>query len=98
MAVGDGGNDVSMLLKSDCGMAIRGKEGEQVSSRCGSDGIGVSGGRLRHQRIQPAAASPLRARREQLQSFVEPVLVLHVQVHRPLLRPDHVRAMCCAHE
>ena len=38
MAVGDGGNDVSMLLKSDCGMAIRGKEGEQVSSRCGSEG------------------------------------------------------------
>lgn len=33
MAVGDGGNDVSMLLQSDCGVALRGKEGQQVGVR-----------------------------------------------------------------
>ncbi|OAO16472.1 phospholipid-transporting atpase [Blastocystis sp. ATCC 50177/Nand II] len=31
MAVGDGGNDVSMLLQSDCGVALRGKEGQQAA-------------------------------------------------------------------
>lgn len=30
MAVGDGGNDVSMIFNSHCGIGIRGKEGQQV--------------------------------------------------------------------
>lgn len=33
MAVGDGGNDVSMILNSNCGVGIRGKEGEQVGHK-----------------------------------------------------------------
>lgn len=37
MAVGDGGNDVSMLIQSDCGVALRGKEGEQVGASDGYD-------------------------------------------------------------
>lgn len=32
MAVGDGGNDVSMIFNSHCGIGIRGKEGQQVVS------------------------------------------------------------------
>ena len=31
MAVGDGGNDVSMIFNSHCGVGLQGKEGEQVS-------------------------------------------------------------------
>ncbi|CBK21933.2 uncharacterized protein [Blastocystis hominis] len=31
LAIGDGGNDVSMLLQSDCGVGIRGREGEQAA-------------------------------------------------------------------
>lgn len=33
MALGDGGNDVSMILNSNCGVGIRGKEGEQVGTK-----------------------------------------------------------------
>lgn len=44
MAVGDGGNDVSMLLQSDCGVALRGKEGQQVGAGvCGDEQAALAG-------------------------------------------------------
>ena len=92
LAIGDGGNDVSMLLQSDCGVGIRGREGEQVGP-AGKCHIGGARGGLRAAGVSVAAATAVRARDAGSESELDDHGVLAVQVGGAVRVPDHVLAV-----
>ena len=92
LAIGDGGNDVSMLLQSDCGVGIRGREGEQVSP-AGRCDVGCARGRLRGAGVSIAGATAVRARSEGPEPELHDHGVFAVQIGGAVRVPDHVLAV-----
>lgn len=92
LAIGDGGNDVSMLLQSDCGVGIRGREGEQVSP-AGRCDVGCARGRLRGAGVSIAGATAVRARSEGPEPELDDHGVFAVQIGGAVRVPDHVLAV-----
>ena len=92
LAIGDGGNDVSMLLQSDCGVGIRGREGEQVgpAGRCD---VGGARGRLRAAGVSVAASTAVRARDAGSESELDDHGVFAVQIGGAVRVPDDVLAV-----
>ena len=92
LAIGDGGNDVSMLLQSDCGVGIRGREGEQVGLPRGCE-LGGARGRLRGGGVSVAAAPAVRARSERSEPELDDHGVFAVQVGGAVRLPDALLAV-----
>ena len=92
LAIGDGGNDVSMLLQSDCGVGIRGREGEQVGPAGRCDVGGARGG-LRAAGVSVAASTAVRARDAGSESELDDHGVFAVQIGGAVRVPDDVLAV-----
>lgn len=92
LAIGDGGNDVSMLLQSDCGVGIRGREGEQVGPAGRCDVGGARGG-LRAAGVSVAASAAVRARDAGSESELDDHGVFAVQIGGAVRVPDDVLAV-----
>ena len=81
-----------MLLQSDCGVGIRGREGEQVSP-AGRCDVGCARGRLRGAGVSIAGATAVRARSEGPEPELDDHGVFAVQIGGAVRVPDHVLAV-----